>query len=93
LVLVVRKRRDLLEGVLPFFERNPLVSVKRREFESFARIVRGMARGEHLTDEGFARLYGEACGMNGGGRYRRLHKSSSSRILRDHMPGMPARRV
>jgi hypothetical protein len=25
--------------------------------------------------------------MNGGGRYRRLHHSSDSRILRDHMPG------
>jgi hypothetical protein len=24
--------------------------------------------------------------MNGGGRYRRLHRGSESRILRDHMP-------
>ena len=85
-VLVVRRRKDLLERVIPFFERNPLLSCKQDEFETFARIVRAMATGEHLVQEGFDRLAAEALQMNGGGRYRRLHHSSDSRILRDHMP-------
>ena len=85
-VLVVRRRKDLLERVIPFFERNPLLSCKHKEFETFALIVRAMERGEHLVDAGFERLAAQALDMNGGGRYRRIHHNSDSRILRDHMP-------
>ena len=87
MVLVVRKRRDLLEKVIPFFERNPLLSCKNQEVVTFAGIVRRMERGEPLEGGGFERLAAVALQMNGGGRYRRLHHSSGSRILRDHMPG------
>ena len=45
-VLVVRRRADLLGSVIPFFERVPLLSAKRIEFESFARVVRAMDAGE-----------------------------------------------
>jgi LAGLIDADG endonuclease len=86
-VLVVRRRSDHLHRVIPFFERNPLLSCKQQEFVTFARIVRAMERGDHRTKEGFDHLAAEALQMNGGGRYRRLHHSSESRILRDHMPG------
>ena len=87
-VVVVRKRSDLLGKVIPFFERNPLVSCKQQDFATFARIVRGMNLGEHLEPDGFERLAAEALRMNGDGRYRRLHlMDSRSRILRDHMPG------
>jgi len=86
-VLVVRRRVDLLERVIPFFERNPLLSCKQQEFVTFARIVRDMGVGKHLLPDGFEQLFSEAIRMNGGGRYRRLHQSSESRILRDHMPG------
>jgi hypothetical protein len=85
-VLVVRRRQDLLERVIPFFERNPLLSCKHDEFVSFTYIVRAMAGGEHLAPEGFVRLAARALQMNGGGRYRKLHRGSESRILRDHMP-------
>jgi LAGLIDADG DNA endonuclease family protein len=87
MVFVIRRRRDLLERVIPFFEGNPLLSCKHQEFVTFADIVRRMEEGEHLTDGGFERLVALALQMNGGGRYRRLHRSSGSRILRDHMPG------
>jgi hypothetical protein len=85
-VLVVRRRVDLLERVIPFFERNPLLSSKQDEFVTFAMIVKAMERGEHLVFEGFERLAAKALRMNGGGRYRRLYRNSESRILRDHMP-------
>ena len=88
-VLVVRRRRDLLERVIPFFERNPLLSCKQQEFLTFARIVRAMEAGIHRSPEGFERIAAEALQMNGGGRYRRLHRSPESRILRDHMPSTP----
>jgi hypothetical protein len=91
MVFVVRRRTDLLEKVIPFFEDNPLLSCKQKEFATFARIVRRMGAGEHLQDEGFRQLAAEAVRMNGGGRYRRLHQSSEFRILRDHTPGTTLR--
>ena len=72
LVFVVRRRRDLLERVIPFFEKNPMLSCKQDEFVTFAAIVRWMAAGEHLSVEGYRRLAGIALEMNGGGRYRRI---------------------
>jgi hypothetical protein len=74
LVLVVRKREDLLRHVIPFFERSPLLSSKQQEFEfeRFAHIVRAMALGRHRTLSGFNELLGEALAMNGGGRHRRV---------------------
>jgi len=85
-VLVVRRREDLLDKVIPFFEQNPPLSCKQQEFVTFARIVRSLASGEHLCTGGFERFAAQALRMNGGGRYRRLYRSSEFRILRDHMP-------
>ena len=76
-VLVVRRRQDLLSKVIPFFERNPLLSCKNEEFTTFADVVRRMEIGEHLSEVGFDRLASLAVRMNGGGRYRRIHRSSS----------------
>ena len=70
LVFVVRRREDLLERVIPFFEQNPIRSAKHREFQAFAAIVRAMAAGEHLSDAGFRELLSRATAMNGGGRFR-----------------------
>jgi hypothetical protein len=87
LVFVVRKREDLLERVIPFFEAQPLLSSKQLNFLLFARIVRAMNEGAHLTDTGLCELIGLALSMNGGGRYRKKQQSEVvSRILRDHMP-------
>jgi hypothetical protein len=72
LVLVVRERKALLERVIPFFERNPLLSTKQADFEKFARVVRAMALGHHRTPAGFGELLRLALSMNGGGRYRRV---------------------
>jgi len=72
LVFVVRNRGALLENVIPFFERVPLLSSKQSDFEKFARIVRAMARGGHLTPAGFESLLDTALSMNGNGRYRHV---------------------
>ena len=71
LVYVVRKRRDLMEHVIPFFRRNPLLSSKQTSFEAFASIVSAMEAGRHHTSVGFTQLVRLAYTMNGGGRYRR----------------------
>jgi LAGLIDADG DNA endonuclease family protein len=75
LVLVVRNRDDLLARVIPFFERNPLLSSKQVDFEKFACIVRELALGHHRTSAGFGRLLEIALSMNGGGRFRKVRWS------------------
>lgn len=78
LVFVVRNRTDLLTKVIPFFEAQPLLSSKQRDFVTFAQIVRAMALGTHLSVDGFAALRLKALQMNGGGRYRRSHAHPES---------------
>lgn len=75
MVLVVRRRSELLERVIPFFTRNPLLSDKQRSFETFASIVTAMAAGRHRSRAGFEELVRRAFTMNGGGRYRKWRMS------------------
>ncbi len=74
LVFVVRQRQALLERVIPFFEAQPLLSSKQQEFLTFASIVHAMHAGEHLHTSGFEALRSRALAMNGGGRYRTVHR-------------------
>ena|SRR3989338_3787502 len=71
LVYVVRDRNDLLHKVIPFFERFPLQTAKRMDFESFRMIVQMMEVGNHLKTKGFKRIVRLAFSMNANGRYRR----------------------
>ncbi len=71
MVLVVRNREHLLQRVIPFFERSPLLSAKQADFEAFARVVRAMESGQHRTPEGFQELLVLAVSTNGNGRFRR----------------------
>jgi LAGLIDADG endonuclease len=71
LVLVIRRREDLLREVIPFFESSPLLSSKQVEFEKFSTIVKAMAAGRHRLPAGFRELLELAVSMNGNGRYRR----------------------
>src|SRR5437764_7353821 len=67
LVFVVRKREDLLTKVIPFFEAQPLLSSKQQDFLTFARVVRAMDEGVHLTAEGLFSLSTQAVSMTPAG--------------------------
>ena len=71
-VYVVRRRQDLLNTVIPFFEKYPLVSWKANDFDKFASIVKEMETGVHLKKDGFIRLVKKAFSMNANGRYRKF---------------------
>ncbi len=81
---------DLTERVIPFFERFPLLSSKQREFEVFAKIVREMEQGKHLTKNGMKLILREAFLMNGGKYRKRLLQDylnileSSETVRQDH---------
>lgn len=54
----VRRIDDLLEVVIPFFERFPIKSEsKRKQFEVFREIVQIVARKEHLTLAGLKKIF------------------------------------
>ena len=52
----VRRILDLVQRVIPHFERYPLLSRKAVEFEAFAVICKMMLRKEHLTQVGFLKI-------------------------------------
>ncbi len=53
-----------LERVVAFFERHPLKTKKHVEFKKFARVVKAMSRGDHLTPEGLIRIIEITLSMN-----------------------------
>ena len=79
----VGRRDDLLEVVIPFFERHPLRSAKRADFEKFSACVRRMASGSHLTAPGVLEIVEIAQTMN-----HRRPRRELIRILRGHTPNI-----
>ena len=78
---VVRRRADLLETIIPFFQRHPLRSSKQDDFEKFARCVDLIAGGSHKTPEGLIEIAEISQTMN-----RRKPRHELIRILRGHTP-------
>jgi hypothetical protein len=65
-----RRLEDLLERVIPHFERYPLLSGKRRDFDSFAAVCRLMAAGGHRSRDGLIRIVELVRAMNPSGKRR-----------------------
>jgi hypothetical protein len=61
---------DILEHVIPHFERYPLLSGKRQDFARFAAVCRLMARGAHRTSVGLIEIVELAREMNPSGKRR-----------------------
>jgi len=66
----VRSIDDLTEKVVPHFEKYPLLSGKKKDFEKFATICRMMNKGEHLKKEGFRKIVDLAFQINSSGKRR-----------------------
>lgn len=78
---VVRRREDLLETIIPFFEQHPLRTAKRHDFAKFAECVELVAGGHHRTRLGLLEIVRIVETMN-----RRKPRPELVRILRDHTP-------
>ena len=64
----VRSVPELVRSVVPHFREHPMLSMKQREFETFAAICEMMNRGEHLTAAGFNRIAAMADEINRNGK-------------------------
>ncbi len=60
----IRGVTELTTKVIPHFEKYPLLSSKRKDFEKFAAIVSITNEGGHLTKEGFQKIVQLAEGLN-----------------------------
>ena len=66
----VRDLASLLIKVVPHFERFPLMSSKRRDFEKFAFICRMLEQRRHLSRDGMRAIASVAVTMNSSGKRR-----------------------
>jgi len=69
----VDSRRNIVEKIIPFFDRYPLL-VKRESYLKFRQILMAMERKEHHTLDGFKRLVNIAYTMNDMGKQRKYSK-------------------
>ena len=74
-----RSVSDLATKVIPQFERYPLLSSKRNDFEKFAKCLELIGENRHLTREGLAEIAEIAQTMN-----REVSRHEMIRILRGH---------
>ena len=65
-----RSISDIALKIIPHFQAYPLLSGKRKEFESFAAIVQLLYDGKHLTADGFADILILASSLNAGSKKR-----------------------
>jgi hypothetical protein len=64
----VRSLDDLVERIIPFFEANPLLSSKQRDFERFAEVCRLVRNRAHRTESGLRVIAQLAMAMNASGK-------------------------
>ena len=70
----VRRLDDLLEKVLPHFEKYPLLSAKQRDIDSFKKICVLMKKDEHKTLSGLSGILPIAFNMNASGKRKYSQK-------------------
>jgi hypothetical protein len=67
----IRDHKDLVEKVIPHFEKFPLLSKKQKDFELFRQVCEIIHKGQHLSKEGFTEIINLAYTMNGSGKRKR----------------------
>ena len=70
----VRRLDDLIEKVIPHFDRYPLLSSKQQDLELFKVICLLMKKGEHITVRGMKKMLPSAFKMTESGRRRYSQK-------------------
>ena len=78
----VRSLPLLIQRVIPHFQRYPLRSGKRHDFELFSSVCEAMARGRHLEPEGIAEIVRWAGDMNPSGKRRYAPEQILGSLLR-----------
>jgi len=64
--LIVTKLSDIIEKIIHFFNKYPIIGAKAKDFEDFKRVAELMKNGAHLTSEGLDQIRLIKAGMNRG---------------------------
>ena len=64
----VRSLDDLFNKLIPFFEKYPLETAKKQDFEKFAKVCRAMKQGHHLNSTGIKEIIDTSYEMNVSGK-------------------------
>jgi hypothetical protein len=75
----VKRRKELVGRVVPFFEANPLRTAKRADFERFVQVLRMMEGRAHRTEDGLRTIAAITQQMNRRQRSRYLESSEAIR--------------
>ena len=75
---VVRKREDIIRVIIPFFQKYPLRTAKRKNFELFVKGMEEVEKGNHLNTRGIIRIAQICQRMN-----HKRDKTELIRILRN----------
>ncbi len=67
----VRSMKELSEVIIPFFQRYPLQTGKRKDFELFVKVIGLMQERKHLTQDGFKKIV-------------QIKSQTNRKILRDY---------
>jgi len=78
----VIRRDDLLNIIIPFFKKYPLLTAKQQDFERFAIVLEMMSKKEHLAFSGLIKIARIIQKMN-----HQKPRKHLIRILRDYTPG------
>jgi hypothetical protein len=64
--LEVTEFSDIVEKIIPFFEKYPMVGVKTLNFADFCKVAELMKNKDHLNEEGLEQIRKIKAGMNRG---------------------------
>ncbi len=81
-VYVVRDREELINKIIPFFQKHCLISNKQKSFYLFAKIVKLIKEGKHRRKQGVTKIIYLAYQMNVKGKYRLRKKEDLIKILK-----------
>lgn len=62
----VKSLKDITNVIIPHFDKHPLITQKRADFQLFKLVIELMNRGEHLTVEGLQKIVSIRASMNKG---------------------------
>jgi hypothetical protein len=65
----VTKITDIIEKIIPFYDKYPIIGEKAKDFEDFKRVARMIQSGEHLTLNGLEQIRQIKARMNTGRKY------------------------
>ncbi len=77
----IRDRNDLIQKVIPHFEKFPLLSKKDKDFRLFKEICLIINKQKHLQKDGFVEIVNLAYQMNGSGKRKRTKEEIIESIV------------